>query len=158
MAFWRLLGLILALRSILHGLDFGVLGSAGGYRLCYLCTTGLAKSTRRDSSGSTVLGVPGSAALCPGEVRRDNPSLHHGWLGRQTTQPQRNRVNYKVWRKDPETTPRSPAPSRRREAPSVAAAAAAAAIVVAAAVAKILLCSCLLGTGQPCSRDCNGRF
>ena len=43
----------------------------------------------------------------------------------------------------PETTPRSPAPSRPREAPSVAVAAAAvaaAAVVVAAAFAKILFC------------------
>ena len=65
----------------------------------------------------------------------------------------------------PEPTARS-AVRGRRDAPSAAAAAAAAAVaaaaaaavVVAAAVAKRLLCWCLLGTGQTCSRDCHARL
>ena len=74
------------------------------------------------------------------------------------------RLNDKVYRRGsrihaPELTPRSPAPSKRREAPSAAAAAAAAvAVVVAAAVAKFLVWSRLLGTGQLCPRDCPARF
>ena len=79
--------------------------------------------------------------------------------------PQRQRLNDKVWRRGSRIhgvnfTPRSPAPSKRREAPSAAAAATAVAVavVVAAAIAKFLVWSRLLGTGQFCPRDCPARF
>ena len=66
------------------------------------------------------------------------------------------------WKKRFRNHAPKPVPEPRREAPPVAAAAAvavaAAAVVVAAAVAKILLCSWLLGTGQLCSRDCKARL
>ena len=72
-----------------------------------------------------------------------NPSLNHGWVGRQTTHLNDIDSITRFGESVPETTPRSPAPSRRREAPSVAAAAVAAAVnfVLTVAVTKLLLYS-----------------
>ena len=96
----------------------------------------------------------GSAALCPDGVRRTK-SKSKSWVGGSPNDPpQPPRLNYAVWRKRSRNHAPKPRPEPRREAPSVAAAAvavAAAAVVVVAAVAKFLLCSWLLGTGQLCS-------
>ena len=117
------------------------------------------KLLRWDVKACTLRAVPHYAQMEYGE---QNPSLNHGWVGRQTTHLNDIDSITRFGEGVPETTPRSPAPSRRREAPSVAVAAvavaAAAAVVVAAAIAKILFCSWLLGTGQPCSRDCHARL
>ena len=82
------------------------------------------------------------------------------WVGRQTTHLNGNDLMTRFGEGVPEFTPRSPAPSKRREAPSAAAAATAVAVavVVAAAIAKFLVWSRLLGTGQFCPRDCPARF
>ena len=104
------------------------------------------KILRWSVKACTLRAVPRCAQMGFGE---QNPGLNHGWVGRQTTP-----------KPHPEATARS-AVRGRREAPCVAVAAAAvaaAAVVVAAAVAKILFCSWLLGTGQPCSRDCHARL
>ena len=73
-----------------------------------------------------------------------------GWVAKRPTSTTSTQL-HGLEKAFPKPRPK-PRPEPRREAPSVAAAAVAvaAAVVVAAAVAKILLCSWLLGTGQLC--------